>query len=153
MPFNSAGKKEGLVHVSDLEVDTEGIKEDQSRQDKERDSSDTAFWKSQYWFPMILRMNHLAQPIVCMEDKTKKLEFSRLEIISNKRRTTGINEDLTAHLNKTTRTSTNKAYECHWRKYADWCKKKEYDAEKYDITQILHYLVDNNHLQSSTLHN
>ena len=142
-------EKDGPLHVSTLEVDTEGIKEDQSRQDKERGSSDTALEK-----PILVPddfKDESPDTPNSMEDNTRKLEFSRLEIISNKRRTTGMNEELMAHLNKATRTSTNKAYEGYWRKYADWCKKKDYEAEKYDITQILHYLVDNIHLQYSTL--
>ncbi|KAI9472268.1 MAG: hypothetical protein EXX96DRAFT_461407, partial [Benjaminiella poitrasii] len=80
-----------------------------------------------------------------------KLASNRLEIIYNKRKSDGMNDELIEHLSRAIRTSTNKAYEEYWKKYAEWCQKNNHQADSYDSCQLLYYLTSQNHLQCSTL--
>jgi hypothetical protein len=65
----------------------------------------TPLWKSQFWYPMILQMKHLATPIDVV-DEDPKMDLSRMEIIDNKRTSVGMNKETIEHLNKAIRSST-----------------------------------------------
>ncbi|KAG0778759.1 hypothetical protein G6F22_011043 [Rhizopus arrhizus] len=137
------------LHVPSVEINSKSFTENESRQNEGSSPGHPTVEKSilvshDSTFQSSLTTNR-------MEDTARELEFNRLAVINNKRKSDGMNEGLIDHLNKAIRLSTNKTYDGYWKKYVIWCQKKDYDAEKYDIQQILQYLSDHNHLQYSTL--
>ncbi|KAG1302908.1 hypothetical protein G6F64_010529 [Rhizopus arrhizus] len=135
------------LHVPPVEINSKSFTENESRQNEGSSSGHPTVEK-----PILVSHDSTFQSSLTtnrMEDTARELEFNRLAIINNKRKSDGMNEGLIDHLNKAIRLSTNKVYDGYWKKYVIWCQKKEYDAEKYDIQQILQYLSDHNHLQYS----
>lgn len=110
----------------------------------------TPLWKSQFWFPIILQMKHTPGSSHNMECE-QPMEFNHLEVISDKRKTDGLNHETIEHLSKKTRSSTSKAYNAYWRKYATWHRKQKCDPKTYNIQQILEFLVDNRNKSYYTL--
>ncbi|KAG0745630.1 hypothetical protein G6F57_005410 [Rhizopus arrhizus] len=79
---------------------------------------------------------------------------SRLEIINEKRRKSGLmNEASIKYITKSTRKSTEKAYDNGWKHWQQWCcqQNPQIDPTAYNSTNILHFLVDNNKFSSNHL--
>ncbi|CEP07322.1 hypothetical protein, partial, partial [Parasitella parasitica] len=135
------------VHVSTLEANSTGFTETETRQDQGSNASNTDV------------ANAVLVPNVTEDEKTepsnnmenKSLEFDRMELINKKRRENGMTDDLIHHLSKTNRESTSKIYDLTWQKYADWCRTKHYDPEKYAPRQVLAFLQAFSHFAPSTL--
>lgn len=81
------------------------------------------------------------------------LDADRMEIISQARSKAGFGKEIIQHLNKATRSSTNKAYNNSWRKFSTWCsqQKPPRDPEKYEIKTVIEFLMEHNTLIYSTL--
>ncbi|KAG1044387.1 hypothetical protein G6F43_011463 [Rhizopus delemar] len=149
--FPTAVAEEGNVLEPSLETDSESYTTNQITEDPSDSSSDSILAQS------ILVSNDF-------EDETSKQSDyyedqqevfpSRLEIINEKRRKSGlINEASIKYIAKSTRKSTEKAYDNGWKHWQQWCFQQDpqIDPTAYNSTNVLHFLVDNNKFSSNHL--
>ncbi|KAG1392100.1 hypothetical protein G6F60_012229 [Rhizopus arrhizus] len=141
-------EEERTLHVSTMETDSEGSAENESGQD-ERGYLGDSIMEESILVPHNFT-NETSGSTHSMECE-QPMEVNRLEVISHKRKNNGLNQDTIEHLSKTTCSSTSKAYNSYWRKYAVWCRTRNYDPKIYNIQQIVTFLVDNRDKSYSTL--
>jgi hypothetical protein len=107
----------------------------------------------------------LAQPILIPNDpedeasrpsnhhEDRQIPSSRLELIGEGRKQSGLTDTSIKYLRKSTRKSTEGAYDNGWRHWQERCLKQEPIAnpQQYDPVNVLHFLIDNNQYSNTHL--
>ncbi|KAG1549878.1 hypothetical protein G6F47_013124 [Rhizopus delemar] len=142
--FPTAVAEEGNVLEPSLETDSESYTTNQITEDPSGSSSDSILAQS------ILVSNDFeveaSKQSDYYEDQQEVFPIL-LEIINEKRRKSGlINETSIKYIAKSTRKSTEKAYDNGWKHWQQWCFQQDpqIDPTAYNSTNVLHFLVDNN---------
>ncbi|OAD73159.1 hypothetical protein PHYBLDRAFT_145565 [Phycomyces blakesleeanus NRRL 1555(-)] len=86
-----------------------------------------------------------------LKDEARQGEGSHSGDTFMEEKTDGMNVDMINHLNKATRSSTNKIYGTAWRKYAEWRTIHKRNQEQYSPPQVLQFLLAFNNIYYSTL--
>ncbi|KAG1169999.1 hypothetical protein G6F36_011988 [Rhizopus arrhizus] len=149
--FPTAVAEEGNVLEPSLETDSESYTTNQITEDPSGSSSDSILAQS------ILVSNDFeveaSKQSDYYEDQQEVFPIL-LEIINEKRRKSGlINETSIKYIAKSTRKSTEKAYDNGWKHWQQWCFQQDpqIDPTAYNSTNVLHFLVDNNKFSSNHL--
>ncbi|KAG2213302.1 hypothetical protein INT45_013460, partial [Circinella minor] len=75
----------------------------------------------------------------------KLLDYGRMEVIREKRKTEGMKDDEIEFLNHAIRKNTNRVYNMGWRKWENWCANQDptIDPQEYNINNIFKFLMAN----------